>query len=145
MKLILFLIAAGLVASTAYLAEDPLDPFFLAGGSDSAEQIIALPRTIRLVATVLVIASLGLLTFRPSLVAAVLMAVGLGVFVLAHNTVRISGKSYEVVQSFALIPVTRFSVVEGQGDLANEIFIGLGPLSLPQKKLRTALEGLKRK
>ena len=120
------------------------DLFYVAGGSDSTERIIDLPKRVRLICAGIAGLSLLVWALRPSLLSMLFALMTIAGFGLAHNTVRVSGKSYEVVQSFALITITRISVVEGEGDLLKDVFVGFGTFALPQNELRTALDGLKR-
>ena len=142
MRLFLILLAIGLIVAVFVVSGDP---FYVAGGSDSAELIIDLPQRIRLICTGLASLSLLIWALRPSLLSTLIALTTIAGFGLAHNTVRVSGKNFEVVQSFALIPVSRISVVEGPtGDLAQSIFRGFGPLALNEADLNEAMSGLTR-
>ena len=66
----------------------------------------------------------------------------LACFTLSQNTVRFSGKSFEVVQSVSLITIKRFTVAEGDGNVSSEVFAGVWPLRLPQQQLERALAGM---
>jgi len=139
-----FLISFG-VAAVGLIASLSNDPFFVAGGSDAAEQIVQLSQAVRFGAAGAAIVALLFLLVRSSLATVLIAFACIALFVLAHNTVRVSGKSYEVIQSFALVPLSRTPVVEGEGgDIAKGLFRGIGPVSLPENELTEALSDLRR-
>ena len=142
MKTLLILIGVAVVGLVTYISNDP---FYVAGGSDVTEEIVQLSQAVRFGAAGAAIVALLFLLVRSNLASVLIAFACLAVFVLAHNTVRVSGKSFAVVQTLAMVPLSRISVVEGEGgDIAEGLFRGIGPLSLPENELTKSLSGLRR-
>ena len=84
------------------------------------------------------------LVYAPSIWSVLATVLLLVCFTLSQNTVRFSGKSFEVVQSISLFTIKRFAVIEGEGNLSSEVFLGVWPLQLPVQQLEQALAGMKK-
>ena len=141
MKFAFGILVALAIAAVTYISTDP---FFIAGGSDSSEQIVQLPEMTRFFTAGLAIVAVLYWMFRSSLLMVLISLAAIAAFALAHNTLRVSGKSFEVVQTTAFVPFKRFPVEEGREDLTPLVFKGVGLLTLSNRRVSDALSGLKR-
>lgn len=136
--------------------------FLIAGGSDAADIFVRVPYVLRVGTLILTFATIGLYIFRTGKTVAVLAMICVLAFMLSQNTVRVSGKDFEAVQYFALLPVQRLEIndnplpdvavvtlsstwcclVSEQEGRRYSFIRGIWPLTLPEDKLRGALDGL---
>ena len=116
--------------------------FLTAGGSDSAERVVMLHRGVRMACAAALALAILWLVYAPSIWSIMVTVLLLACFTLSQNTVRFSGKSFEVVQSLSLFTIKRFAVIEGNGNVSSEVFAGVWPLRLPQQQLERALDGM---
>lgn len=142
MKLILLLLTASLIIAVFLISEDR---FFIAGGSDSLEGTVTVNRGVRIASATALMLTILWVVYKPSLSTGLVTILVLGCFVLSLYTVRLSGRSFEVVQSLSVVPIRRFAVIEGEGNLASSVYAGFWPFRLQHEKLEQILFGLARK
>ena len=139
MRITISLLAIASVIALFILSENR---FLIAGGSDSAERVVMLHRGVRMSCAAALVLAILWLVYAPSIWSTLATMLLLACFTLSQNTVRFSGKSFEVVQSVSLITIKRFTVAEGDGNVSSEVFAGVWPLRLPQQQLERALAGM---